>query len=216
MLHNRTANFLLSAVALVAVSATPWRSLAAPAEIFSPYLAQIQQTLPPNWTMRLPSRISLGGPADEDFISQLKVRLFASQTPPGFTVALFSCDTAAQPCLVGSFAVADPTSVDAQRDYQLHRAAAHPIQLARRVRGYLREGTKQRPASPFSSVMWEQDGRLYTVSFLAQERQNLLNMASSMANTPPVYDAGGDRPIRPANFRSGTGSGADNRDPLLR
>lgn len=180
----RRGLFLVPIVLASLTVATP--VTAAPAQVFASSVGRIQQSLPPGWKMRLPREILLGGPADEDFIEQLIVRVFPSGSPAGLTIALFSCENGPQPCLVGSFSVDSRTSANARREFERHLAAAAPIQLAPGVRGYLLEGMHRKPQSIFSSVMWEQDGQLYTASFLVGERQNLLYMAKQMANNPPI------------------------------
>ncbi|MBW4519929.1 MAG: hypothetical protein KME16_09570 [Scytolyngbya sp. HA4215-MV1] len=177
---------LLFVVLLVTSLNNAVRVLAAPDPVFTPHLNQIQRSLPPKWVMRLPDKILLGGPADEDFINQLNIKLFSSTSPPGLTIGLFSCDSGPHPCLVGSFSVEAPTSDNTQREWKQHLAAATPIELTQGVQGYLLEGNFRQPPSIFSSVMWQQDGLLYTVSFLLQERQNILYMAHSMANSQPI------------------------------
>ncbi|NER21744.1 MAG: hypothetical protein F6J96_13820 [Symploca sp. SIO1C2] len=152
--------------------------------IFAPYLEQIRDSLPSGWTMRLPSRILSRNSSDEE-TNQYLVRVFSFRSPPSLTVSLFSCDTGSPSCMVGSFSVDSQTSSTAQQALEQHQAAA-PITLAKDTLGYLLEGAKQNPPRSLSSVMWEQDQMIYTVSFLAQERQNLLYMAHSMANTIPI------------------------------
>lgn len=178
--------YLLSVSIIVSVVSHAWRVVATPAAVFTPHLERIQRSLPPDWSMRLPAKILLGGPADEEFIEQLTIKLFSSTSPPGFTIGLFSCTNGPQPCLVGSFAVDSRSSFTAQQEFKRHLAAAAPIRLADGVRGYFLEGTVRQPTSIFSSVMWEQDGFYYTASFLVDERQNLLNMAASMAKNQPI------------------------------
>lgn len=177
---------LLTFPLLFAIISTPIKASAVPAEIFTPYLKEIVNNLPPGWKMRLPSQILLGGPADEDFINELIVRVFPSTVPASLTVSLFSCDSGPFACLVGSFSVDSQTSPNAKREFEKHLQAAQKITLARGIQGYLLEGQKQNPPNIFSSVMWHQDGMFYTVSFLAEERQNILFMASSMANQSPI------------------------------
>ena len=172
-------------VALV-VGGSPLKVAAVPADLFTPHLDKISQTLPPNMVMRLPSRIRLSGPADQDFIDELIVKVFPSQSPPGMTVGLFTCNISPQPCLIGSFSVDSKDSENAQLELKKHQAAAAPITLAEGVRGYFLPGSSLQPASRFSSVIWEQNGLVYTVSFLSGERQNILSMAYSMASSPPI------------------------------
>jgi hypothetical protein len=178
------ASAALSA-ALVVGGSSP-KAAAVPADIFRPHLDQISQTLPPNLVMRLPSQISLSGPGDQDFIDELIVKVFPSQSPPGMTVGLFTCDIGPQPCLIGSFSVESKNSESAQIELKKHQAAAAPIKLAEGVQGHFLPGSSLKPASRFSSVIWEQNGLVYTVSFFSGERQNILNMAYSMANNPPI------------------------------
>lgn len=157
-----------------------------PATVFSPYLDRIQQTLPPNFAMRLPAQIRLGELADEEVIEQFKIRVFASGVTPGLTVGLYTCEDVAQFCLVGTFSVAHSSSAIARREFSLHQAAATPITLTNNIYGYLLEGAKRQPPSLFSSVMWQQDQMLYNISFASPERQNMLYMAVSMANSHPI------------------------------
>ncbi|WP_407884826.1 hypothetical protein [Scytonema sp. NUACC26] len=66
-----------------------------------------------------------------------------------------------------------------------HQKAA-PITLAANIKGYLLEGPRQNPPSPFSLVMWEQDHFIYSIRFPAKEGQNILYMAKSMVNSTPI------------------------------
>jgi len=160
--------------------------LAVPAKVFTPHLDRIRQNLPPKFVLRLPSKILLSDPADDEFIEGLKVRITTADSPPRITVGLFSCDDDSQFCRIGTFSAESIRSPTAQQDYQQHVAAAAPIQLTTTIRGYLLAGTQRQPPSAFSSVMWQQDGMFYTISFANPERQNMLYMAVSMANDEPI------------------------------
>ena len=177
---------LLAVPVVLAVIGSAVQVVAQPAELFKPYISQISRNLPMGLVMRLPSRIQLSGPADPEFIRQLIVKVLPSTTPANLTVGLFTCESGPHPCLVGSFAVDQQNSVNAQRELQRHQDAVTPFTLTQNIRGYLLEGTKQKPSYPFSSVMWEQDGMIYTVSFLSGERENILRMAHSMALNSPI------------------------------
>lgn len=161
------------------------RATARPAPVFTPYLAQIRSAIPPTAEMRLPSEILLGGPGGLD-PNTLIVKVLPTATPPRLTIGLFTCDRGPFPCLVGSFVAEPVSSTNAQRELERHRAMAAPITLRNGVRGYLLEGPSQQPSSDFSSLMWQQDGMIYTISFLAAERQNILDMARQMAISPPL------------------------------
>ncbi|WAL59583.1 hypothetical protein [Thermocoleostomius sinensis] len=169
----------------MAIASRSLEAFAQPAEVFLPHLQHIQEKMPPHQVMRLPREILLSGSGDlhpRDLI----VKIFSSQSPPRLTIGLFTCESGPFPCLVGTLAAEAATSATAQRELARHQAMHLPITLAKDVRGYLQEGPNLQPLSDFSSVMWEQDGTIYTVRFLATERQNILFMARSMAIQPPI------------------------------
>ncbi|WP_190342100.1 hypothetical protein [Leptolyngbya sp. FACHB-36] len=188
----------LAAVVLLSPVGATWSATAAPADIFRSRLDQIQQALPPRFAMRLPTQILLGGPADEEFIQSLRVHVFASDTSPGLTIGLYSCGEGSPFCLIGTFAVASPNDAIVQQELKQHRAAANPIQLTPRIQGYVLDGSTKRPVSMFSSIMWQQDGFIYSVSFAEPERQNMLYMAVSMATGEPIYALNPTLRSRPA------------------
>lgn len=159
---------------------------ARPATVFIPHLEQIQSNLPAGLAMRLPAELRLGNLLDIDE-GQLIVRVFPSETPQQFTISLFTCDRSPHPCLLGSFAVNRHNSPSARRDLQRHQTLGDRITLAANVEGYLIEGPLQNPSYSFSTVMWQQNEMIYTISFPAIERQNILFMALSMARQQPLY-----------------------------
>ena len=202
--RNASAKCLLGSIAVTAL----WLSvidrstiaIASPAKVFTHHLDRIRQNLPPRFVMRLPSQIVLNEPADDEFIEKLMVRIATVDSPPRLTVGLYSCEDDSQFCRVGTFSAATANTPQAQQEYQQHLAAAAPIQLTKTIRGYVWMGPTKRPPSAFSSVMWQQDGMLYTVSFANSERQNMLYMAVYMANNDPIAasNAAFDRsPSRP-------------------
>jgi hypothetical protein len=173
------------------------RASTLPTNIFTPYLDRIRTSLPTGWVMRLPSQILLNdlhytaantaGLRDlKTQPSQYTVEVSPSSSHPGLTVNLFSCAEKLQSCLVGSFAVAAKTSIDVREEFKNYQTVATPITLANNIQGYLLEGSKQELTSEMSSVMWEQDNQFYTVKVPVQQRQNLLNIADSMAQAMPI------------------------------
>lgn len=158
---------------------------ARPAAVFQPYLGEIRQALPYNYEMRLPAEVLLtAGPGLDP--SDLVVQVLPSRVPVRLTIGLLTCERSPFPCLVGGFSVDAASSTSAQHELAAHRRQGNPITLANGVRGYLREGPSLKPASEFSSLMWQQNGMIYTVSFLAAERENILTMGRSMANQPAL------------------------------
>ena len=156
--------------------------------IFAPHLNQIRASLPSGWMMRLPSEVLLSDRLNGK-LKQYSVEVSPSTSQSGLTVNLFSCEEI-QSCLAASFAVAAKTSVDSQQEFKKYQTTATPVTLANNLQGYLLEGSTKEPASGFSSVMWEQDNQFYTVRLPVQERQNLLNIANSMAQAMPIQSLG--------------------------
>jgi len=163
--------------------------LARPATVFIPHLERIQSKLPSGLAMRLPSAIPLEGPSDIDE-SKLVVRLFPSDIPQRFTVGIFTCEASAHPCLIGSFSVEPKTNVSAKRELERHQAKGDRIPLVKNLEGYLIEGMRHNPLSTFSTMMWQQDDMIYTISFPAMERETIKSMAVSMAEGKPFYRVG--------------------------
>ncbi|WP_219903925.1 ShlB/FhaC/HecB family hemolysin secretion/activation protein [Stenomitos frigidus] len=154
----------------------------AASEIFTPHLDEIRQKLPASWVMRLPTRVPVSKAQQPATTPWVRVFQFAS--PNSLTVSLFRCDTGASDCLLASFSVESSTSATAQAALQQHQAAAAPLTLGGGLQGYLWDGAQHQ--QPFSSVVWQQDGMLYTVSVPAPERQALLYAAVDMANAQPI------------------------------
>lgn len=157
--------------------------------LFQPHIATILQSLPPYTQLRLPPQLFLSGDgaAVETLDpATLTVQVLASRSPAIATINLMTCEQGVYPCLVGSITVEPKHSPNGQRELERHRTEGKPITLGPNLRGYLWDGLEQRPSSGFSSVMWEQDNSVYTLSFPAQGRQNLLFMALYMSRTAPV------------------------------
>ena len=166
---------IAASLLLGALTAAP-RATARPADVFTPQLDQIQQQLPAEVSLRLPSAIQLANADSQN----LRIQIYSSESQAEITVALFTCDGGPTSCLVGTISATAPSD-NARREFINHQAMATPITLAPEIQGFLREGDRQTPPLPFSSVMWRQDETLYTVSFRTPERSNLLRMAHLMA-----------------------------------
>lgn len=178
--------YLLATPVILAVLSSVMGVSARPATEFIPHLEDIQRNLPVGLALRLPSEIPLSGHSDVEE-NKLVIRVFPSETPQSYTVSLFTCERSPQPCLLGSFSVDRKMNVSARRNLERHQSIGDRITLTTNVAGYLIEGPQQNPSYAFSSVMWQQNEMIYTVSFPAIERQNILFMALSMAQEPPIY-----------------------------
>ncbi|MDZ8055611.1 MAG: hypothetical protein RMX68_004515 [Aulosira sp. ZfuVER01] len=182
---------LLTLPVVLAVLGSTLPATALPSEIFTSQLPEIQQNLPLGYGMRLPEQIRLGNGSDTyggklgDLLSKLIVQLFPSTTPRGLTLGLFSCENTAK-CLVGTFSVYSPDAVSVVGDFAKHKTTGNVISLSKDIQGYFLDGNMQNPQQPFSSLMWRQDGLVHTISFPAQERQNILLMGYSMVHQPPI------------------------------
>lgn len=177
---------LLTLPVVLAVLGSTLPAAAIPAEIFTSQLPEIQQNLPLGYGIRLPEQIRLSNASERDLLSQLIVRVFPSTTPRGLTVGLFSCETAATACLVGTFSADSPDGVSTVREFAKHKSTGDVISLSKNIQGYFFDGEQQSPKLPFSSLMWQQDGLIHTISFPAKERQNILLMGYSMVNQQPI------------------------------
>jgi hypothetical protein len=180
---TRVHHLLLALLGVVTFGTA--RVSATPAEVFQPHLDRIQQQLPAGYQLRLPTKILLGGPglSPED-MQKLIVRV--EPTDSEVTVSLLTCESAPYPCLVGSFSVASAQSEAAQMALYLHQIMSAPVTIDKGIQAHIQDGTRMNPPAEYSSAMWEQDGMIYTVKFLAAERQNILFMARSMALQEPI------------------------------
>jgi hypothetical protein len=172
---------------LITTLSIPLKTIATPAEVFLPHLEQMQTSIPRGLTMRLPSRIMVSNASGVD-PEKLIVRWFGSQNPQRFNVSLFTCEQGPLPCLLGSFTGENASLFSPQRELAKHITHGDRITLSQNplIYGYLLEGDRKFPTPTFSSVMWQQDNMIYTVSFPIQERQNLLFMALWMAQNDPI------------------------------
>ena len=177
--------YFLSIPILITVCTTAVGVFAHPATIFLPHLRDIQQNLPKGLVMRLPKEIPLSGHSDiED--DKLVISIFPSETPQSFTVGVFTCIRSQHPCLLGSFSVEKQTSESAKVELDRHQVTGDRLSLATNLQGYLIDGQQQHPPQPFSTMMWQQNQMIYSISFPATERKNIIWMATSMAQEKPV------------------------------
>lgn len=155
------------------------------ADIFTPYLPEIKNSLPKRWVMRLPS-VVLFRYTPEANNNKLIVRVFSANTPPAINVSLFTCETGIQPCLLASFTADKQDSFNGKEAFKKHKDAGRVVSLDNNIKGYILAGPLQKQPVPFWSIMWEQDGMFYTVSVMDRERERLRDLAYSMANNRDV------------------------------
>lgn len=186
MHYSNWRSYLLAVPVLITVCTSAVGVFARPATVFMPHLESIQRNLPKGLVMRLPTDIPLSGHSDieED---KLVISVFPSETPQSFTISVFTCARSHHPCLLGSFSVEKNTAASAKVELDRHIVTGDRLSLAPNLQGYLIDGPNQNPPLPFSTMMWQQNEMIYTISFPATERQNILWMATSMATEMPLY-----------------------------
>jgi hypothetical protein len=145
---------------------------AAPAPIFQPLIRDIRNQLPRGMIMRLPA-----------FLPPSSTKLYPSiDSGDGyFTVVLGSqpgCNFNA--CLTGSISVARPNS-DPGNDWQ----NGTPVTLGSRIRGFYSSYSTM-SGGETRSITWEQNGMIFDVSSRLMSRRQLIDIATSMTNEPPI------------------------------
>ncbi len=119
---------------LLAATSLTEKATAHPADVLASKLSQIQRSLPSGFTMRLPSKILLRDPADDEFIQKLIVQVHLNDSPFGIAIDLLSCNN--NPNFAGSALFPLPALILLARlEFRQHLAAATPIQLSREIRG---------------------------------------------------------------------------------
>lgn len=185
MHYSNWRSYLLAVPVLLTICTNAVGVLARPATVFMPHLERIQSNLPEGLVMRLPREIPLAGHSDIE-ADKLVVNIFPSDTPRSFTVSVFTCDRSVHPCLLGSFSVEKTTAESARAELDRHKTRGDRLSLANNVPAYLIDGPAQNPPLQFSTIMWQQNEMIYTISFPASERESMLWMAKSMATEKPL------------------------------
>gem|GEM_PF-646986 len=126
------------------------------------------------WVMRLPEKLLVEHNNNHHY--QLNI----DESSTNLTVNLFFCETQSADCLQGSFSVNNPNLPEVQQALEKHKLAASPITLSPHIQGYFLTEDNN------ASIMWEQDNLIYQIDFTPSEKQNILYMAYSMANSNPL------------------------------
>lgn len=196
-MRGKMAIFLpgLARAGAIAIALTPvtWGRLAMaqPAAIFVPHLNEIMASAPPGFPIRLPAEIN---PLDGLDPEALSVNVLASQVPLTLTVGLFRCETGALPCYVGGVTIDRSDALHARTELERHRRVGDRLTFRPGLVGYLIDGINRRASERFTSIMWQQDNVIYTLTFAAGDssaswrshRQAVIAMAGSMALSDPI------------------------------
>jgi hypothetical protein len=181
------ANYLLNFGAILTVSCQIFLSsaqsaIAVPASIFQPILQDIRTQLPKGMVMRLPANVPDVGATTYAGVSGY----FPEQG--FFRIDLTSepdCDATA--CNMGNIFVFRRGNSLGEND-GLPDSRTKLITLKPGVRGfysYYRSGS----AGYRHHVFWKQDGLFFEVESRAMSKQQVINMAISMATEPPIRSA---------------------------
>jgi hemolysin activation/secretion protein len=173
MTSSLKQSWLLWPITLILLTTAP-KTLGSPSAIFFPHLNQIKNNLGSDLVIRLPSYIPYTTP-------NLEVTITSSLATPGITISLFNCSSKSQSCLIGSFATNSYQSQRDQEALQRHRTQGKIVPLTDNIQGYLLDSPINNPDHKFFSIMWEQDGLIYTTRFFSQEPENTIELASSIA-----------------------------------
>ena len=182
------SSLVVSSVAIVGVSHQS-AAQAQPDPLFFPHINEVIESAPPGFPIRLPAEVKA---INSDEPSELRVEVFSSATPTTVNVGLFSCDRGTAPCYAGSITIDRSSAVHAQAELRRHqqvgdRLTFRPSRAGRPgLVGYLIDGRKKRANERFTSIMWQQENVIYTLSFPAGDRQAVIDMAGSMALSEPI------------------------------
>lgn len=172
-------------MALVIATVLPIRPAAAES-VFAPYRENIREQIPLGLSTRLPERIFLTG-LTEQSLENFSIQVFVTPNPSRLTLSLYGCKNENNRCLVGSFITESIRGQIAQNELARHQSQGEPITLKSGLFGYVLDSEQPQSPSAFVTMMWEQDNMIHTLSFPQRERQNMLYMAVSMAQSDSLF-----------------------------
>ena len=173
------------ATVLAIATALPIRPAQAES-VFAPYRETIREQIPVGLSLRLPEKILLSS-VEQQGLDSYTVRVFVSQNPSRLTLSLHACEVSNQPCLLGSFVTENRNSRTAQEELARHKNQGQRITLKNELFGYVVDSDQPQSASSFATMMWEQDNMIHTLSFPQSERQNMMFMGVSMAQSDSIF-----------------------------
>ncbi len=156
---------------------------AQPDPLFFPHINDVIRSAPPGFPIRLPEEIKAVGGNDP---SDLNIQVFSASTPTTVNVSLFSCENGTAPCYAGGISIDRSSAVHAREELQRHKQVGDRLTFRPGLVGYLVDGRKKRASERFTSVMWQQENVIYTLSFPSGDRQAVIDMAGSMAISDPI------------------------------
>ncbi|WP_155967626.1 hypothetical protein [Kamptonema formosum] len=164
---------------------------AEPASIFRPIIRDIQNRLTQGMVMRLPAYLEVINEREKP------ITLYAILEPykdRELRISLVSTpDCRARFCQLGYIAAVREGSDNRHLD---QKSSGVPINLGQGVSGvYVAVNPRGASSGPYGLAIWEQNGLTFVVSqpyfpglTSEQNKQRIIDIASSMANEPPIYD----------------------------
>ncbi len=155
-----------------------------PTHPWSFYWQQLRPLLPPDWQHRLPPAVLQ---ENDRAVHPYLVKAPLPESPSAQIISLFSCPGEPEFCLIGSIYIDDRTSAFAQEVLSKHQARGTPVRINPALEGYLIYGPQEIPPNLLASLMWEQGNQVVAIRALAQERQNMLRLATALAQTVTAH-----------------------------
>lgn len=165
----------------------PQSANAAPARIFRPILREIQNQLPRGMRMRLPNFFP-NPPRD---IPGYRPEIIPDPQSGYFAImlAISSCPPPAPgACDMGRLYVTRPSNSNASQWLQEAKRKGARINLKNRVVGFYISYTNP-TRGLMREIIWEQNGMIFGVMSRSMSQEQVINIAKSMANEPPIRSA---------------------------
>lgn len=185
---------LMASLAILGIGAfiKPPPANAEPAPIFRPLLRDIQAQLPRDMVMRLPTSIPYRSlpPAD----SNNTLYPYLSSKSGNLTVELYyfpGCR--ANSCFAGRFSVSklDADRADLEKQAKWPCANAASVNIKPGLKGVYTNIKCGGSGDGSQTIFWKQNGLTFSAQLRAATniKQELLDIATSMANEPPIQSA---------------------------
>ncbi|WP_448573769.1 ShlB/FhaC/HecB family hemolysin secretion/activation protein [Trichothermofontia sp.] len=140
----------------------------------------MRKLLPPDWQHRLPPEMMTAG--NDRVTPPYLVNASLPESSSANIISLFTCPGEPEFCLIGSIYIDDRRSPFAQEVLSKHQSRGTPVLINPELQGYLIYGPQAVPPNLLASLMWEQGNQVIAIRALAQERQNMLRLATAIAD----------------------------------
>lgn len=166
-------------------------------------LEEIRRKIPPSWSVRLPKNDVfyelLHNSIDSSTNLAYSANVFVFDDPPELMVSLFRCDSGTPSCRIMSIAVEELALSETQTSLQHSQSEGRFSSLSNEIDIYWVEETED--VSIPSSISWQQDGFLYTVSGSTDVgTEDLMGLAQAIAQSPPINQSLVDTTSSPSSI----------------